>query len=621
MAAHLGTKIVSIIKQELTLNIDKIYYWSDSSTVLAWLNTNKKLPVFEGNRVRSILSSSKREDWYWLSTKVNIADLSTRDETLHLSSDDPWFKGPTFLAEEEGKWEKFTGRYNKALNTVNFVMTIRKTPISSFLPDIKHYSTFTRLISVTAWMKRFIDNLKRKVDNRHLILKCFPLLSERHWALKEWIKVVQNETFPDDITFATTGLRQQRRLIKHPIMIDEDLLCIDGRLNNSEYSPRRIKLPIILDGNHHFVQLLILKMHAELNHVAFQTLVNNFRQNYWMPKMKLKIKSIIRKCFDCKRRDSVPTQPIMGNLPRMRFQAYTKPFTFCGIDYFGPFKVKHGRKLELRYGVLFTCLTTRSVHVEIAHSLDTSSCILSIRRMKSRRGGIQELWSDNGTNFKGANVDLLKAIREIKPDAMENELIKYGINWKNIPPAAPNFGGVWERLIGSFKRSLEAIFVTNRHPSDEVLHTTFCEAEYLLNSRPLYPVSDDPVDETPLTPNNILIPGEKIECQQGDFSRDELSKKSWRIQQYLIECFWKRFLNEYLPTLLLKPKWNEHQPNLEIGRVVFLKDMEIRKGKWPLGLIEAVFPGDDGVVRVVDVRTGNKILRRPVNKLSLCKFD
>lgn len=441
------------------------------------------------------------------------------------------------------------------------------------------------------------------------------------WAVNKWVLLLQLESYPDDLIYAKQGIRQTRRLIKQPIKLEDEIICIDGRLSNCEFISERTRNPIILDGNHDFVKLLVQKMHEDINHRGFQTLMNNFRLVFWMPKMKLKIKSIVNKCLFCRKRDSRPIQPQMGVLPICRFNVFAKPFKSCGIDYFGPFNVKIGRRLEHRYGVLFTCMTSRAIHIEIANSLNTDSCILAIRRMKSRRGNINEILSDNATNFKGAKVELLAAIEEIHPDLMSKELQKIGITWKNIPPRSPNFGGVWERLIGAFKKSIESIFVCNRNPSEELLYTVFCESEYLINSRPLYPVSDDPLDSNPITPNDLLIPGEKMESIQGDFSQDELSKRTWRTQQFLIECFWKKFLKEYIPTLLTRSKWENKQENLKIGDLVYLKEEEIKKGKWPLGKIIKVYPGMDSTVRVVDVKIGDKVFKRSANQLSLLKFD
>ena len=79
------------------------------------------------------------------------------------------------------------------------------------------------------------------------------------------------------------------------------------------------------------------------------------------------------------------------------------PLLLVGVDYFGPFAVKRFRKTEKRYCCLFTCLVTRAVHIEVAHTLEADSFIMALRRMMSRRGKPQMIYSDNGTNFVGAN--------------------------------------------------------------------------------------------------------------------------------------------------------------------------------------------------------------------------
>lgn len=117
----------------------------------------------------------------------------------------------------------------------------------------------------------------------------------------------------------------------------------------------------------------------------------------------------------------------MGELPYARLSHHNRPFTFCGLDYFGPMLVTVGRRHEKRWGVIFTCLTTRAVHLELAASLDTNSTIMSLRRMMSRRGNPTEIYSDNGTNLVGANTELRNAIRDIDYDSMISEMSNRGI--------------------------------------------------------------------------------------------------------------------------------------------------------------------------------------------------
>ena len=136
----------------------------------------------------------------------------------------------------------------------------------------------------------------------------------------------------------------------------------------------------------------------------------------------------------------------MADLPQDRLTP-APPFTYVGIDYFGPYFVKQGRKEYKRYGALFTCLVSRAVHIEIAHSLETDSFLNALRHFIARRGPVHELRCDNDTNFVGAKAELRKAIEEMDHDEITEKLRQQQIDWKFNPPTARHMGGVWERQI------------------------------------------------------------------------------------------------------------------------------------------------------------------------------
>nr|XP_012145944.1 PREDICTED: uncharacterized protein LOC105663171 [Megachile rotundata] len=134
-----------------------------------------------------------------------------------------------------------------------------------------------------------------------------------------------------------------------------------------------------------------------------------------------------------------------------------RPFTHCGVDYFGPLMVKIRRRREKRWGVLFTCLTTRAIHLEIAHSLSASSAIMALQRLAARRGTPQVVYSDNGTNFRGADKELKDATASMDRTKIEEYALSKRVKWVFNPPDAPHMGGAWERLIRSVKTALNVI--------------------------------------------------------------------------------------------------------------------------------------------------------------------
>ncbi|KAK3716446.1 hypothetical protein QZH41_007055 [Actinostola sp. cb2023] len=188
----------------------------------------------------------------------------------------------------------------------------------------------------------------------------------------------------------------------------------------------------------------------------------------------------------------------MADLPKERVTP-APPFTFTGVDYFGPYIIKTGRKEVKRYGALFTCLASRAVHIEIANSLETDSFIQALRRFIARRGPVRTIRSDNGTNFVGAQAELRQAIKEMDHGQIRDKLRKQEIDWIFNPPAASHMGGVWERQIQTTRKVLAGLLQEHGNRlDDESLRTLMCEVEAVINSRPLTFISNDIDDLEPL---------------------------------------------------------------------------------------------------------------------------
>lgn len=113
------------------------------------------------------------------------------------------------------------------------------------------------------------------------------------------------------------------------------------------------------------------------------------------------------------------------------------------MDCFGPFLVKVGRRTEKRWGLLFKCLTTRAVHLKVLTLMDSDAFLMALRRFIGRRGKPAELYSDQGTNFRGGETELKEAFRQLSQD-LQQQLAKQQISFHFNPSLAPHFGEVWE---------------------------------------------------------------------------------------------------------------------------------------------------------------------------------
>lgn len=350
-------------------------------------------------------------------------------------------------------------------------------------------------------------------------------------------------------------------------------------------------------------------------------MLSTLRKRYWIIKANSACRKVISECVVCRRFQGKFGEQKMSDLPMERIVPDLAPFTNTGVDYFGPIDVKRGRSVVKRYVVLFTCMTSRAVHLEEAYSLDTNSCINCIRRFMCRRGQVVHLRSDNETNFIGAERDLREALKLLDHDEIQRTFLSEGIKWTFNPPAGSHHGGVWEGLIRLVKKVLYST-LRQQCLDDESFHTILCEAEVILNDRPITKLSDDPNDLEALTPNHVLQLRSKPLLPPGLFQESDLYiRRRWRQVQYLSDLFWKRWIREYLPLLQERQKWMKPRRNFVVGDIVVIMDPTAPRGSWSLGKIIQTYPDKKGFIHSVQLKTKTGLLDRPVSKLCLLLED
>ena len=368
---------------------------------------------------------------------------------------------------------------------------------------------------------------------------------------------------------------------------------------------------------HPFTEALIRDAHQRLKHSQTERILSELRSTYWILKGRNTIRQVLRRCISCKKANAQPSIPLMASLPRCRLQPYLRPFAICGLDYFGPMHVKYGRGTIKRWVMLVTCMNTRAIHLDMIFSLDTDSFLLGFRKFVGRRGIPSVCYSDNGTCLVAGERELREGINNWNQHAIGDFMSQERIEWRFNPPAAPHFGGVWERLVRSAKVAIKAV-LGNQTVSDEVLSTVLTEVEFLLNGRPLTHVSMDPKDPEPITPNHFIHGGRLLNIPPGVFEKDEITgRKRWRASQAMVNEIWKRWLREYVPDLIERRKWLRPQRNIGVDDLVLIVDQNIPRGHWPLGKVIKVVPGTDDVVRSAIVKTKTGEFTRPVSKLCL----
>ena len=515
-AAVVSTRLHVLIHDELDLPVHSVTFWTDSLTVLQYItNEKRRFKPFIANRVNEIHDASAPEQWRYVPTSLNPADEGSRGMEIHsLKPNCRWLSGPKFLLQPEDQWPvREIGNVPNDDKEIRVGGYVALVSVGSALDlFLRRYPSWPRLQTLMAWLLRFVQYIK----NKNALPKPRGIgIEETRNSTQKIVQLVQRQHFTEEIVSLSSGLQVKgySKLVNLSPVLIEGTVRVGGRIRHASI-PFDAVHPMLLPKDHPISTLIVRYYHETLGHAGREHVLSAIRQKFWILQARSLIRRVLRKCVDCRKRNEALMQQLMADLPKERLIPYEPPFTYTGVDFFGPFYVKRGRGSEKVYGCLFTCFTCRAIHIEDVSSLETDAFIQALRRFISNHGHPKEIWSDNGTNFVGADKEILRFIQEWDQDELNKRLIKDEISchlcprseWRFQPPSASHMNGVWERLIRSVRKSMRAILGNqNALVGLETLRTVFAEVVTILNSRPLTPSSDDASDFEPLTPSHFLL--------------------------------------------------------------------------------------------------------------------
>ncbi|XP_038139099.1 uncharacterized protein LOC119782277 [Cyprinodon tularosa] len=567
----------------------------------------------------------------------NPADHATRFTAAEYLQQTNWFTGPSFLKSDSAEKPPETNNFNLVEPETDVeirpIVTVLTTRTSSgqlgshrferFSDWTRLCNTIARLMSVAVSFKKNHEDAERETGKRFAKIPSTVELKKAEILI---IHDIQQEAFKEELKCLEKGatLPKQSPLQKlSPVKDSNDLLRVGGRISSAEMSNEE-KHPLIIPRTCHIATLLVRFFHKEVAHQGRHITEGALRAaGYWIIGAKRLVSSVIHKCVICRKLRGHLQKQKMADLPRDRLTP-EPPFTNVGLDIFGPWTIstrrtRGGSANSKRWAVLFTCMSTRAVHIELVESMSTDSFINALRRFFAIRGPAKLLRSDRGTNFVGACRELNIISKEA---VIESYLQSKGCTWIFNPPHSSHMGGSWERLIGVARRILDALLLQTGHThlTHEVLSTLMAEVMAIMNARPLVPVSNDPEMPTILTPAMLLTQkSSTVSAPSGQFKMGDLQGKQWKHVQCLADTFWKRWKQEYLSTLQVRRKWTRLEKNIKVGDVVLLKDNQAHRNDWPIGIIVKTLPSSDKIVRKVEVKTTKggqvKVFHRPVSEV------
>ncbi|XP_057700851.1 uncharacterized protein LOC130921225 [Corythoichthys intestinalis] len=640
-AAVLAVEVAELVLEELDVTVDQVNLYTDSKVVLGYIsNMKRRFHVYVHNRVERIRRFAQTHQWHYVPTHLNPADHATRTLPAEQLSSSTWLRGPAFLSRLDQSqvrsqtFDLIDPETDCELRpeVTTCTTTLSKAQFNS--ARFERFSSWKVLQKAIAKLQHIAQSFKNNSEvscrgwhncNKHLTEKSLQL------AKTTIIRTVQREVFAEDIGCIEKGtaLKNSSPLSKlNPFVDTQGLLKVGGRLKKAQLSAEETN-PILVPGKHHLAQLIIRHFHEKLCHQGRHFTEGAVRAGgFWIVGGKRAVSSVIFKCITCRKLRGRQPEQIMAELPEDRLST-DPPFTNVGLDVFGPWSVTvrktRGANADAkRWAVIFTCMSTRAIHIEVIESMDTSSFINALRRFFAIRGGAKLLRSDCGTNFVSACKELQIDKLGCHNDKIGTFLKDSACKWQFNPPHASHMAGSWERMIGVTRKILNAMLL--EHPygklTHEVLVTLLAEVTAIVNARPLTAVSTDPENPVILTPAMLLTQQVGTPpIPPGQFQTSDLFKAQWKRVQYLANVFWSRWQKEYIAGLQVRRKWKIKKPNLQMGDVVLMRESLEHRNNWPLGLITKSFPSEDGNVRKVEVkicRNGeNRFYIRPIREVVL----
>ena len=570
--AVLSKRLKVFLDKESRYKFAKYYHIVDSQIVFGMIQKDSYgFNTFAATRIGEIQEGTKRENWYWTESKNNIADWITRGrKPQEIGQESIWQAGPKFLIQPENKWPIKQLTYKKELpERIKMVMTTRCMENDSLKQkiNIHKYSNYNKL-----------------------------------WILRS------QSTMTDDFK-----KRTYKRLCSR--VRQDGIVVIGNRAEKGlEMSYNKTEV-ILLPYGHPFSKLYAEFIHRK-GHNGVSATVSKITARFWITHLHRMVKSIVHNCVICKILNKKLSQQVMGKLPEERLKP-SPAWHNTVIDLFGPFKIRDEikkRTFGKCYGVIFNCLSTRAVHIDLVSEDSTEKFLLALRRFISLRGYPAKLYSDNGPQLVAANKEMQSVVKNRNWDELQAFGATEGLQWEFTPADAPWYNGVSESLVKSAKKATTIAIGENIMTFSE-LQTVFYEAANLMNERPTgrHPTSID--DGIYLSPNDLLLGRSTSRVPSGPFRESSNPRHRYEFVQNIVKEFWKKWTHDYFPSLLIQPKWHTMHRDVKVGDIVLVQDSNLTRGNWKLGKIVTVNPSKDGKVRHVDVRYKNPKPNEPVQRL------
>ena len=606
-AALIGARLVDKIKKASQRRFNDILYFSDSKVVLGMLNNSKSLlKEFVGIRVNEIRSLSDVNDWKWIPSEHNIADLGSRgiDPGKFVQSEE-WLKGPEWLRLPKSEWPVSLNDSSSECSELDLkVGHVLATVVTPCRLDAANYSSLDFLLKVTAYIIRFIHSLrgpkpdKIEADWRRVVLTAEDFAAAESYWMRDMSESVvymyesgKLSSLNPSLEWDNTGKYQKVVTSGRP-----------GKLLKVGYDSSQLA---ILDPNHPYTRLILKQIHYE-DHAGDSRVLWKSRVKYWIPQARKIIRGIRKRCYICRILGKKFANQKMAPLPAERLLP-APVWSDVALDLFGPLEhvdLVRKRLTSKAWGIIITCLGSRAVHLDLTQSYDTDSVLQALNRFMSIRGSPSTILSDQGSQMRAASREVANMLEVVEWNTLKGWCAKKGIKWRFTPVQGQHVNGCCEALIKSTKRILEEK-VRGRRLNYVELQTVLYQIANILNSRPLGIYSqpgDDPLDGGPVTPNHLLLGRASSAVPSQEYDTNASLTKRIRFIRTIVQEFWDKWKIVAFDSLVPQYRWHKKFRCPQIGDVVLIQEETSKVAEFRLGVIIGLKLGLDRLARTLTIR-------------------
>ena len=624
----IAVRLGNAVAEAYGMDPKQIRYWTDSTNCLFWITSpSSVMKTFVSNRVGEVQNESLPENWRHVPTDQNPADIATRPPKVEdLKSNSLWWNGPAFLMKQESEWPaKFIPTPDDAAKEEfkkDYVFTIRYPCFHVTSPTVH---TINRLNPQNYAVGKYWNGFNFLIKNTALVFqlaskKITPAAAMRR-ALEFQIKRCQDDDEELDgliKSLQNTSTIPSKFLTLTPFIDENGILRSKSRLADITHLPYNTRFPVILNADSPFTHLLVASAHQEYEHtVNIESAKAKLKDSYFILGLENHLRFVRKHCMTCKKERAAPYEQRIANLPKYRFERPLRAFAKTGLDFTGAFEIKVGRatKRQKTYILLFTCMQTRAVHLEVTLAMDINKVVNAFTRFINMRGMPTDILSDNWKTFVSKDKELEQWVRNLDSEFIISQ-VSAKITWHFTPPHGPHHGGIYEILVKATKRCLRALCNYKDLDKDE-FDTFVSSVASLLNGRPITKVQVENESQI-LTPNHFLIGnlGGAVST-----SRIDHPATRWQEIHHLVKQFWQSFFKEYLVELRKARIWKTIKPNVEVGDLVLEIKPDVAPGFWQLAIVREVMPSADGLVRSIGIENDSGKYIRPITKLCPLEFN